>query len=71
MKNTREKSLGQITVKQLQSHDLDEIGRNSKINGVDNFALLGGSDQIENEIHFLFYCFKYSKIRGTVSDPKH
>ena len=55
MKNTWEKSLGQITVNRvLQSHDLDEIGRNNKINGVDNFALLG--DLIKLRTKFIF-CF--------------
>ena len=54
MKNTWEKSLGQITVKWLQSHDLDEIGRNNKINGVDNFALPG--DLIKLRTKFIF-CF--------------
>ena len=60
MKNTSEKSLDPITVKQPQSHDRDEIGRNNKINKVVNFALPG--ELIKLRTNFIF-CFTALNIQ--------
>ena len=41
-----------------------EQGRYNQISRENRHCLLCGSNQIEDEIHFLFHCSKYSIIRN-------